>query len=359
MASSASFGPIFELVLAPVCDHGESGFRTGTGPIRAFLVADCGPRSLQVKVIRPRWRCGRSTLTCGFVEGGSAPIEEARTPPQEWSAGQVGPKLAGTDSGWTGLGPNEIRRWCQKSCSQPQRRRSSRDPDELTNPATQFLVFGSWMTPSRSAPLLADRSAPAGTTPLCHPLPRRANNRRRRCVLRGYQNDDGGFGHGLEPDKRCPASLPIDVEFAFQALAAVGAVGPEMLQRACDFLARTAAKIGADGSVPLAFPIIESFPRAAHWTDWTYQPGLNPTAGLTGLLYQLDFDHPWRAEATRFCWAVLEKGDLPTRPTPQPGKASSATCPHPPGSEGPRIESSRSGLHGRTSLRQGMEFRQR
>lgn len=27
-------------------------------------------------------------------------------------------------------------------------------------------------------------------------------------ALRAYQNDDGGFGHGLEPDKRCPASLP-------------------------------------------------------------------------------------------------------------------------------------------------------
>ena len=37
-------------------------------------------------------------------------------------------------------------------------------------------------------------------------------------VLRGYRNDDGGFGHGLEPDKRCPASLPIDVEAALQAL---------------------------------------------------------------------------------------------------------------------------------------------
>jgi len=33
-------------------------------------------------------------------------------------------------------------------------------------------------------------------------------------ALRGYRNDDGGFGHGLEPDKRCPASLPIDVEVA-------------------------------------------------------------------------------------------------------------------------------------------------
>ena len=33
-------------------------------------------------------------------------------------------------------------------------------------------------------------------------------------ALRGYQNDDGGFGHGLEPDTRCPASLAIDVEIA-------------------------------------------------------------------------------------------------------------------------------------------------
>ena len=34
-------------------------------------------------------------------------------------------------------------------------------------------------------------------------------------ALRGYQNADGGFGHGLEPDKRCPDSLPLDVEVAF------------------------------------------------------------------------------------------------------------------------------------------------
>ncbi len=43
-------------------------------------------------------------------------------------------------------------------------------------------------------------------------------------ALRGYRNGDGGFGHGLEPDKRCPASLPIDVEIALQALATAGTV---------------------------------------------------------------------------------------------------------------------------------------
>lgn len=98
-------------------------------------------------------------------------------------------------------------------------------------------------------------------------------------ALRGYQNDDGGFGYALEPDTRCPASLPVYVETAFQALAAAGTVDHDMVTRACDFLARTAEQAGAGGAVPLAFPVIESFPRAAHWTAWTYEPALNRPRG--------------------------------------------------------------------------------
>jgi hypothetical protein len=130
-------------------------------------------------------------------------------------------------------------------------------------------------------------------------------------ALRGYQNDDGGFGHALEPDKRCPASLPIDVETAFRALATADAADEAMVRRACDFLAAAAAEAGAGGAVPMAFPVIESFPRAAHWTAWTYAPGLNPTAGLVGLLYQLGVDHPWVAPAAGYCWRQLDAGDLP------------------------------------------------
>ncbi len=131
-------------------------------------------------------------------------------------------------------------------------------------------------------------------------------------ALTGYQNDDGGFGHALEPDKRCPLSLPIDVEIALQSLATGRASAPPgMLSRACDFLAETATKADAGGGVPLAFPVIEQFPRAVHWTEWTYQPGLNPTAGLTGLLYRLGFDHPWRSAGAAYCWEKLESGYLP------------------------------------------------
>jgi hypothetical protein len=138
-------------------------------------------------------------------------------------------------------------------------------------------------------------------------------------ALAGYQNPDGGFGHALEPDTRCPASLPVYAEVAFQALAAAGAVSAgavgsgatEMVLRACDFLAAAAAKADAEGGVSLAFDVIESFPRAAHWTEWTYEPGLNPTAGLVGLLYQLGVDHPWREAGAAYCWRQLESGGLP------------------------------------------------
>lgn len=127
-------------------------------------------------------------------------------------------------------------------------------------------------------------------------------------ALRGYQNDDGGFGHGLEPDKLCPASLPIDVEMAFSALLAAGTTDADMVRRACDWLAAVADDAGA---VPLAFPVMEGYPRAEHWSDWTYTHGLHPTAGLAGLLHALDVEHPWRDRATRYAWEAIEGADSP------------------------------------------------
>jgi hypothetical protein len=124
-------------------------------------------------------------------------------------------------------------------------------------------------------------------------------------ALRAYQNGDGGFGHGLEPDKRCPASLPIDVEVALQTLVAAGTVDELMVGRACDYLASVTAPSGA---VPLAFPVTEAYPRAEHWTEWTYTPGLFPTAGIAGLLYRLGINHPWLPRATAFCWSALDEG---------------------------------------------------
>ena len=124
-------------------------------------------------------------------------------------------------------------------------------------------------------------------------------------VLRGYQNPDGGFGHGLEPDQRCPDSQAIDVEIALWAMVAASTVDHDMVSRACDFLAATASP---DGAVALATPAIEAYPRAVHWAGWAYAPGLNPTAGLTGLLHRMGVEHPWVTKATEWCWATVEDG---------------------------------------------------
>lgn len=42
-------------------------------------------------------------------------------------------------------------------------------------------------------------------------------------ALRGYRNPDGGFGHGLEPDLRCPGSQPAPTLNALEILHEAGA----------------------------------------------------------------------------------------------------------------------------------------
>jgi hypothetical protein len=121
--------------------------------------------------------------------------------------------------------------------------------------------------------------------------------------LRGYRNADGGFGHALEPDKRAPASQPLDVEIAFEALDAVGAVDHELVQGACDYLAGLADERGA---VPIVLPSIAGFPRANHWGDGQFAPEAAPAIGIAGLLYKWDVAHPWRERVSAFCWSVVE-----------------------------------------------------
>jgi hypothetical protein len=124
-------------------------------------------------------------------------------------------------------------------------------------------------------------------------------------ALRGYQNADGGFGHGLEPDKRCPDSLALDVQIAFETLLAAGARDDEMVRRATDWLQSVATP---DGAVSLCTPAVEGYPRAEHISEWTYAPDLNPTAGLVGLLYELGLEHPWPEQAGNWCASELAKG---------------------------------------------------
>ena len=122
-------------------------------------------------------------------------------------------------------------------------------------------------------------------------------------AVRGFRNADGGFGHGMEPDKRVPHSQPLDVEVAFDAMAQAGRFDTDLALGACDFL----ATIGS--GVPCVLPNIAGFPLASHWEQGAFEePSLNPTAGLVAHLLEQGIDHPWLAAATAYCWAELERG---------------------------------------------------
>jgi hypothetical protein len=175
--------------------------------------------------------------------------------------------------------------------------------DDIVNAGRAFLDREGRLIERRLAAVMFDGADPAGVVD----------------AVRGYRNPDGGFGHGLEPDKRCPASLPIDVESALDILLLAGGgdrVGgsvampaglgvTDLVLGACDWLASVAT---IEGAVPLSLPVMERYPRAEHWSEWTYTPALNPTAGLAGRLHRLGVTHPWLDRATDWTWAQLDTG---------------------------------------------------
>lgn len=121
-------------------------------------------------------------------------------------------------------------------------------------------------------------------------------------ALAAYQNADGGFGHALEPDIRCPDSQPVPVQHALEVLDEVGFdVG--MVQRACDYLLTITT---AEGGVPWLLPSALGYPHAPWWQTEAQPPAsLNPTAALVGLLHKNQVQHPWLAPATAYCWSAI------------------------------------------------------
>lgn len=104
-------------------------------------------------------------------------------------------------------------------------------------------------------------------------------------ALAPYQNDDGGFGHGLEPDLRTPASTAIATATALQILRRVQAPADHpLVQDVVDYLVATVDR--AQGVWPIIGPEVDEAPHAP-W--WSFGPDLaatwngfrfNPTAGL-------------------------------------------------------------------------------
>jgi hypothetical protein len=122
-------------------------------------------------------------------------------------------------------------------------------------------------------------------------------------ALIAYRNPDGGFGHALEPDLRCPTSQPLFCDFALKALRALGAPDAGVGRSTADFLASVAAP---DGLLPAILPDAQRFPRASHWSGAEpIEPGLNMTLGCAASLHALGVRHEWLERATETGFAAI------------------------------------------------------
>jgi hypothetical protein len=122
-----------------------------------------------------------------------------------------------------------------------------------------------------------------------------------------YRNEDGGFGHGLEPDKLAPQSQPLDVQFALETLSHAGAREPDVGEQACGFLESLAVE---RGFVPIVLPSVAGYPRAAHWGDGEFPATISPAIAIAGYLHELGVEHPWLTRVTESCADVIESEPL-------------------------------------------------
>ncbi|MBV9604021.1 MAG: hypothetical protein JO027_02875 [Solirubrobacterales bacterium] len=126
--------------------------------------------------------------------------------------------------------------------------------------------------------------------------------------LAGYQNPDGGFGHGLEPDLRGPESQPGPTMYALEILLEAGMLDTAMGRAARAWLARVAEP---DGGIRTALPGFESYPHAPWWTAEPKSSFL--TFGLAAVLHAGAVgEDEWLARATDWCWRSIEAERQPS-----------------------------------------------
>jgi len=122
------------------------------------------------------------------------------------------------------------------------------------------------------------------------------DNNKSLLELKNYQNPDGGFGHGLEPDLRLPYSSPIATTFAFRQLEKLGEktdVAEDIIQSGICYLKESFCRDENRWySVP---PEINEYPHAPWWHYSEDSGGTaideswgNPTAEI--LAYGLKYD---------------------------------------------------------------------
>jgi hypothetical protein len=130
-------------------------------------------------------------------------------------------------------------------------------------------------------------------------------------ALAVYQNPDGGFGHGLEPDIASPASSALATSVGLRVLRRVETAADQpMIRAALDWLEKT---FDWDAGVwPIITAAVDEAPHAPWW-EWSRDLAdnwngfrFNPSAELLGRLYD------YRAHASH---ALLEAAEARMRRT--------------------------------------------
>src|SRR6185312_6317958 len=117
-----------------------------------------------------------------------------------------------------------------------------------------------------------------------------------RDAVAAFRNADGGFGHGLEPDGRTPASQPPAVGMALRTLDEAEAWDEELVAGACEWLA---ANEPAEGGASFVEPTVEGWPRAPWWEAEEGRPAsLFTTGDIAATLHARHVEHRWLDDAT-------------------------------------------------------------
>ncbi|MFI2485610.1 hypothetical protein ACH47X_01815 [Promicromonospora kroppenstedtii] len=123
-------------------------------------------------------------------------------------------------------------------------------------------------------------------------------------ALRPYRNDDGGWGHALEPDLRGPDSQVSGALSALEVLAELGtAADPAVAVLATETADWLAGVALPDGRAPHVLPTAADYP-AAPWMRPNDDGFL--TYAIAAHLWELGLDHPWLDAATAWCWKQLD-----------------------------------------------------
>ncbi|MFE5076495.1 hypothetical protein [Streptomyces halstedii] len=123
-------------------------------------------------------------------------------------------------------------------------------------------------------------------------------------ALTAYLNEDGGYGHALEPDLRGPVSQPMHTAHGLSVLDSIGRCAGPRVERVCRYLTGVSTK---EGALPALLPSQRGYPAAPFIPVLDDPPAeLLATGPVVGLLHRNRVWHAWLFRATDFCWAAVD-----------------------------------------------------